>query len=135
MDDKALNYNVYADLFTQDAFQYYANANESADELAYYTDLATAALDADISFRVNGKAVDAIAAGSLADYDYDNDGDTDKDDAQRLLDYIVNGAKVAENTNTDVNGDGLTNTFDVHYLLALLQGGLVTVDAWQDRDR
>lgn len=117
LTDEATDYNLYADLFTQGLFQH--NANTWDDTMTLYQDTWTSYLDANVIFNVNGEDVDS--SRDLTKFDFNGDGKTDKADAQLLMDNIVAGVALKANEeNTDVNFDGYTDTYDVHYLLAML---------------
>lgn len=118
LTDKPLDYNLYADLFTQDLF---------TDGGVDYLDTWTTALNGNTTFLVDGKNVTNQA--DQGKYDMNGDGQVDEADAQCLLDYLVDN-RVTIYADPDVNGDGQANTYDGHCLLALLGGtGFVTVPA------
>lgn len=119
-------YHLWGEVFTQAIVQ--GPLSQEGDETAEYLSTATTPLDAKISFSVGGEAVEP--ARSMENYDFDGDGDTDRDDAQRLLDHLVQGCELSANEDhRDVDGNGQVNTRDVQHLLALLQNGTVTLPA------
>lgn len=96
------------------------------------------ALEADVTFTVDGKPLEDGSVASGADklpYDADQDGDVDLDDVQYMLDS-VNGLKPAlPDDPFDITGDGKQDTADAQKLYELLQAmpatgdGVVTVAA------
>ena len=128
MDDEARVYELSADLFTQDAFVYYANANMSEDELAYYMDTLTTALAANVTWTADGQLVNS--AGEMANCDFNNDGKVDENDAQALLDYVSGkSATINAADYADIDGDGDVDTYDAHLFLNKLGKDTVTVAA------
>ena len=128
MDDEARVYELSADLFTQDAFVYYANANMSEDELAYYMDTLTTALAANVTWTADGQLVNS--AGEMANCDFNNDGKVDENDAQALLDYVSGkSATISAADYADIDGDGDVDTYDAHLFLNKLGKDTVTVAA------
>ena len=128
MDDEARVYELSADLFTQDAFVYYANANMSEDELAYYMDTLTTALAANVTWTADGQLVNS--AGEMANCDFNNDGKVDENDAQALLDYVSGkSATINAAAYADIDGDGDVDTYDAHLFLNKLGKDTVTVAA------
>ena len=53
-----------------------------------------------------------------SDFDYDMDGDMDTADVRLLLSWLRGAAKMPENVNTDVNGDGVSDKADVDTYIA-----------------
>ena len=125
-------FELSADLFTQDTFMDYANAEAAAaqddTQLVAYLDTATRNLACTAAWDADGAMVSA--PGALADCDFDGDGDVDKDDAQALLDYVTGARSAIHNLDSaDVSGDDDVDTYDVHVMLAKLSGGAVAVPA------
>ncbi|MBQ7871120.1 MAG: S8 family serine peptidase [Oscillospiraceae bacterium] len=121
-----------ADLFTQDAFVYYANnaalAAGDDSKLAAYLDTATLDLGFSAAWETTGELVSTTEP--VANCDFDGDGDVDTDDGQALLDYVTGlRESVSAAEYADVSGDGLVDTYDVHVFLAKLQGSAVAVPA------
>ncbi len=132
LDDEEKIFALSADMFTQDAFAYYANleAAEKMDEskLAAFLDTATRAMDFTAHWTTDGQMVSMDA--NAANYDFDGDGDVDEDDAQALLDHVTGLQETISSAEyADVSGDGDVDTYDVHVLLTKLQGSAVAVPA------
>ena len=121
-------FELSADLFTQDMFAYYANGNQDMSQLANYLDVATTALEANVSWTADGQVVNS--AGEMAKCDFDGDGDVDTDDGQALLDYVTGArASISSADFADINHDGRVDTYDVHLFLGKLGKDTVTVPA------
>lgn len=56
LEDRERVFALSADVFTQDAFQYYANAQENPEEMALYMDTQTAELEADVTWTGRRRA-------------------------------------------------------------------------------
>ena len=130
LDNEETIFALSADMFTQDAFVYYANleAAEQMDDstLAAFLDTATRAMDFTVNWTTDGQMVTMDA--DVVNCDFDADGDTDKDDAQALLDYVTGMRESIDHAEyADVSGDGDVDTYDVHVLLAKLQDAAVAV--------
>ncbi len=54
-------------------------------------------------------------------YDFNGDGMFNQADAQALMDYVVQGAKISSAAYADLSGNGSVSAFDVQLLLELLQ--------------
>lgn len=120
LENQAKMFSLSADVFTQDHFVSYANDNQSMDELAQYMDLATTALDASVSWKVDGKTV--LSEGELAACDFDGDGKTDAGDTQALLDYVTGARDSIQNVQyADLDQNGAVETYDAHLLLQKLR--------------
>ncbi len=89
-------FELSADLVTQDMFAYYANGNQDMSQLEL--DVATTALEANVSWTADGQVVNS--AGEMAKCDFDGDGDVDTDDGQALTVLAVSSADFA-----DINHD------------------------------
>ncbi len=88
LEDRERVFALSADfVFTQDAFQYYANAQENPEEMALYMDTQTAELEADVTWTAGGAPVNS--AGEMAVCDFNGDGQVDSADGQALLDYVT----------------------------------------------
>ena len=121
-------FQLHADTFTQDAYLYYANGNQSMDETTLFADTATTPLKSHVSWIADGQPVNS--AGEMALYDFDGDGQVTTADAQALLDYVTGAQASIQNADhADVTGDGSVDTYDVHMFLAKLGNDTVTVPA------
>lgn len=91
-------------------------------------DTLTEAMDAQITFLVDGKAVTPVR--DLSHYDFNGDGVADHADAQLLMDHVILGTELTANqASADLNEDGAVTSYDVHALLQMLNSGVVTVPA------
>ncbi|MCC8028829.1 MAG: Fn3-like domain-containing protein [Lachnospiraceae bacterium] len=115
--DEDLDYTLSGDMFTQDTYESDGVEYLSQDVLA---------LAADISFTVDGEAVDTESA---ADCDLDLDGDTDTNDAQMILNYLTGLADSIDAYTADVDEDGTVTTYDAYLILCGLASSTVTVAA------
>ncbi len=119
-------YTLSADLFTQGVFEDYIDKDQT--ELGLYMDTLTEAMDAQVTFLVDGKAVTPVR--DLSRYDFNGDGVADHADAQLLMDHVILGAELTANQDSaDLNEDGAVTSYDVHELLQMLNSGVVTVPA------
>ncbi len=135
LTNEAQEYLLSADLFTQDLFEDYASMDEKwLDEIgeefqtAWYLSKTTVALDADIAWTVDGKAVEMD--NRLIHMDFDGNGTVNRDDAQALLDYASgNREEISSLDYADLDGSGDVTTYDAYLLLKGLNGGTVTLPA------
>lgn len=137
LTSEAQEYLLSADLFTQDLFESYASENDQwiaenyEDEeyqTAWYLSKTTVALDTDIAWTVDGKAVELD--NGLAHMDFDGNGIVNRDDAQALLDYASGNRKeLSALPYADLDGSGDVTTYDAYLLLKGLNGGTVTLPA------
>ncbi len=119
-------YTLSADLFTQGVFEDYIDKDQT--ELGLYMDTLTEAMDAQVTFLVDGKAVTPVR--DLSRYDFNGDGVADHADAQLLMDHVILGTELTANQDSaDLNEDGAVTSYDVHELLQMLNSGVVTVPA------
>ena len=119
-------YTLSADLFTQGVFEDYIDKDQT--ELGLYMDTLTEAMDAQVTFLVDGKAVTPVR--DLSHYDFNGDGVADHADAQLLMDHVILGTELTANqASADLNEDGAVTSYDVHALLQMLNSGVVTVPA------
>lgn len=121
-----------ADVFTQDAFLYYANmeaySSQDATQTALFMDTLTTDVDANVSWAVNGEPI--MGDNDLDGCDFNGDRVVDSNDAQALLDYVTGAsAEIVNAEYADVNGDGSVSTYDAHVLLDSLGKDVVTVPA------
>lgn len=123
MDGRDHQYTLDADFFTQDLI---------GDGTNLYMDTATTALNAKVFWTINGEPVETVFPTNYLDYDYDGDGNVDIDDGQLLLDVaagkpgaaILNAAAV-----TDLDGNGVIDTYDAYLFLQMLNTATVKVPA------
>ena len=126
LTDAAVSYQMEADLFTQAVF-FDGEGNG-------YLDTLTRAMEADVVFTVDGKALTTDSA-SLS-WDFNGDSRVTRADAQCLLDHVTLGLELTANADSaDLSGDGKVNTYDVHLFLKNYQSavevpanGTVTVE-------
>ena len=120
MTDSEKVYELDADLFRQDVFEY-----QEGSEI-WLLDTWTTALDGDVTFRVSDSGEEAFAC------DLNGDGKTNERDADYLLEYMVGNVSELSG-EADLSGDGNITSYDAHLLLAKLDTGaagkLVTVPA------
>lgn len=96
-------YTLSADLFTQGVFEDYIDKDQT--ELGLYMDTLTEAMDAQVTFLVDGKAVTPVR--DLSHYDFNGDGVADHADAQLLMDHVILGTELTANQDSaDLNEDG-----------------------------
>ncbi len=137
LTSEAQEYLLSADLFTQDLFESYASENDQwiaenyKDEeyqTAWYLSKTAVALDTDIAWTVDGKAVELD--NGLVHMDFDGNGTVNRDDAQALLDYASgNREEISALPYADLDGSGDVTTYDAYLLLKGLNGGSVTLPA------
>ena len=117
MEETAQRYVFSSDFFTQDLF--------TQDGISYL-DTATTALGASVRYTVDGVTYVPSAARVICDLD--GDGDTDADDAQFILESVVDPS-VSVAPEGDVDGDGAVTTYDAYLILRDLETGSVLVEA------
>lgn len=122
LTDKELNYNLIADMFTQDVFPYYVNENQ---DVGYYMDTWTTPLTSKTTWVVDGKEVHFDF--DTAELDVNGDGKVDSADAQAILDYVTGKEVEINEAAADVDGNGKITSYDAHLLLVKLHTGVVTV--------
>lgn len=135
LTEESQEYLLSAALFTQDLFEDYASESEQwleengeEFETAWYLSKTTTALDADVTWTVDGKTVEAD--NRLIHMDFDGNGTVNRDDAQALLDYIAgNREEIFALDYADLDGSGDVTTYDAYLLLEGLNGGAVTLPA------
>ena len=119
-------YTLSTDLFTQGVLEDYIDKDQT--ELGLYMDTLTEAMDAQVTFLADGKAVTPVR--DLSRYDFNGDGVADHADAQLLMDHVILGTELTANQDSaDLNEDGAVTSYDVHQLLQMLNSGVVTVPA------
>ena len=119
-------YTLSADLFTQGVLEDYIDKDQT--ELGLYMDTLTEAMDVQVTFLADGKAVTPVR--DLSRYDFNGDGVADHADAQLLMDHVILGTELTANQDSaDLNEDGAVTSYDVHQLLQMLNSGVVTVPA------
>lgn len=110
-------YQLSAELFTQGLL---------SDGTYRYLDTATTALQADVTWLVDGKEL--APADDLTGCDFNGDGLINTDDVQALLDYVTGARTQIENLDhADLDADGDTDSHDAYFLLNQLNTGLVTL--------
>ena len=128
LTDEAAVYDVSGAFFTQ-----------AVEDGYLLTD--TVALPAELSYTVDGAPVAQEDMIGAPEYDLNCDGESNADDAQAILDYIVQGeAKFDELYDTvsyadfdaetaDIDADGAVTTYDAYLLLKLVNSAEVAVPA------
>ena len=124
LTDKETAYDLAADLFTQDAFAYYANDNQ---DVAMFLDTLTADLSSSATWTVDGKPT--VFESDLEKYDVNKDGTTDEDDVQAILDYIAGNEIEIDKDAADVDLSGGITSRDARALLKKLSTSHVVVPA------
>ena len=120
LTDQDQTYNLYADFFTQDAFLYYANGNQSMDQLAYYMDTLTTALEASTVFTIDG--VELASSDALKGRDVNGDGAVNSLDGQAILDYAAGTiTELADAKAADMDGDGDVDSYDAYLFFSSLK--------------
>ncbi len=130
LTDEPQSYALSADFFTQDLFMYYANGNQSMDQLAYYMDTVGFSLPVVVSWVVDGKTLSGDSTDGLIDMDFNGDGTITEADGQALLDYATGARETLSNQdNADLNGDGSINTYDAYLFFNKFNAGALVVPA------
>ena len=111
-----MTYVLSADMFTQDVF--------GDDNGNLYLDTWTRDLAAKVKFTSHGESLEGVENGF--ERDLNGDGVTNADDAQYLLEYLLDDSLELK-ADGDVNGDGQITTYDAHILLTK-QTGVSTID-------
>jgi len=123
LTEEDVNYDLRADFFTQ------ALTTSRGVE---YLNTTTAMLNGVVTtWLVDGKEYDPAAADEISDnFDFNGDGKVTADDAQALLDYVVDDANEIENLDyADLDEDGDVDTYDAYLVLALISSARVIVPA------
>ena len=108
-------YTLSADLFTQALNREYLDLGE-------YLDLATAALAANVTWKVDGVPLKPDA--KLDGCDFNGDGRLDASDGQALLEYATGVREsISGLDQADRNGDGKVTTYDAYLFLKELNSG------------
>ena len=128
LTDAEKTYALSADFFIQAPFLYYANGNNSMDQLSYYMDTLTSIIGADVAWTVNGVALEPSA--DVDGLDFNGDGYVNSNDGQALLDYVVGTTDSITNADkADIDGDGDVDTYDAYLFLNKLTQGTVVIAA------
>lgn len=118
--DEKVAYNLSADIFTQDIFEY---------DSVLYRDTWTLPLNAAVTFTVDGEPVGAVGA-ETAGYDFNGDSVVNAYDAVVLLQYVVGTCDAISNEeNADIDGDGAIDTYDAYLALDQLADATLEVEA------
>lgn len=129
--ETAQNYMLHGNAYTQNYHEDAASFLNPNAGTTYFMDYSLKALEADVTFEVNGRTLQPEGAGQVPDLD--GDGDTDKADAQALLDYAVGKrAELAYLDRADLNGDGKVTAYDAELYLEKLGGSTLLVPAGKD---
>lgn len=126
--DQAQNYLLSGDAYTQNYFEDTASFKNKNAGKAYFMDYTLKKLGANITFSVNGHALDTTAS-TLPDFD--GDQDTDRADAQALLDFAT-GKRAALDANqslADISNDGKVTAYDAELYLKQLNDNSLLVPA------
>lgn len=117
MNDLEQKYQLSAELFTQGLI---------SDGTYHYLDTATTALQANVTWLVDG--VELVPADDLTGCEFNGDGLINSDDVQALLDYATGArTEIANLAHADLDSDGDTDSHDAYFLLKQLNTGLVTL--------
>lgn len=121
--DKALEYDLSAEFFTQDLF---------TEDGVEYLDVLTAPLLAQVTFL--DEKGEELPTGSTS-LDFNGDGVFDDNDAKTVLEVLVNGSAagidetVLLERGADLNEDGRLDTYDAYLALTLVSKAAATVPA------
>ena len=119
LTDVEQRYLLSADLFTQGILEV---------EGETYMDTMTSLLTADVTWTVDGAAMEA--AGDLSGMDFNGNGLVNSMDAQAILDYVTGvRTELYHAELADLNGDGAITTYDAHLLLRQLSTGVLVLPA------
>ena len=111
MTDAEKVYELSADLFRQDVFEY-----QEGSEI-WLLDTWTTGLDADVTFTIPD------STGPQFVCDLNGDGFTNERDADYLLEYVIGNVSELSG-EADLSGDGTVSSYDAHLLLAKLDTGV-----------
>ena len=119
LTDLEQKYSLYADLFTQGWFEENGYA---------YMDTWTDALNADVSWTVNGEVL--VPETGMEEMDFNGDELVNGEDAQALLDYITGIREEITNAEAaDLDGNGSVTSYDAYLFLRGLNSGVLTLPA------
>lgn len=119
LTDLEQKYSLYADLFTQGWFEENGYA---------YMDTWTDALNADVSWTVNGEVL--VPETGMEEMDFNGDELVNGEDAQALLDYITGIREEITNAEAaDLDGNGSVTSYDAYQFLRGLNSGVLTLPA------
>ena len=125
LTDVEKSFALAADLFIQSPIEGPLN-NEG--DMGIFMDTATALVGADVTWQVNGVAVEP--AGELNGLDFNGDGVVNCDDGQALLDYATGVLDTLSNEDkADLDADGDIDTYDAYLFLSRLSSGTAMVPA------
>ena len=114
---EAQQYMLSAELFTQAL---------TSDENYTYMDQSTAALQANVTWTVDGETL--VPAEDVSGYDFNGDGVVNTADVQALLDYATGTRTELSNAElADLDADGDIDSYDAWLLLNKLNTGLVAL--------
>lgn len=114
LTDRAANYRLSTDLFTQAL---------SGDYLSY----STTALAASYVYTVDGQTY--VPAVEEFDCDLNGDGVTDAQDAKLILAAVLDGTTAELPEAADVDDNGTVDTYDAHLILENLVSGSIELPA------
>ena len=114
LTEEELKYDLSADFFTQDIFDYQFE----------FLDTWTVPLESAVSWTVDGE--EFIPETEL---DFTGDGVFNVKDAKALLEFVVNGTALADDTGADMDADGEITTYDAYLALQYFDEVSVTVPA------
>ena len=121
--DKALEYDLSAEFFTQDLF---------TEDDAEYMDVLTVPLLAQVTFL--DEKGEEFPTGSVS-LDFNGDSTFDDNDAKTILEVLANGSASGIDENVlmergaDLNEDGRLDTYDAYLALTLVSKAAATVPA------
>ncbi len=125
-NDKA--FALSADFFTQKLFENYANDRENPNQMAFYMDTTTVSVPVNVTWEVDGKAVEPTDL--VRGLDFDGNNSVNAADGQALLDYVVDNTKTIQNLDkADIDKDGDVDTQDAYLFFKNLGTGTIVVPA------
>ncbi len=116
--DETAYYTLFADFFTQDIVD---------GGGVTFRDTWTTPVSAKVTFTVDGQVMEF--GGEETELDFNGDGVFNEDDAVAILEYVVNGTELVDDTGADMNSDGKIDTYDAYLVLRYFSTGKVIVPA------
>ena len=126
MEDTPTAFTLSADFFTQDLF-----ANQFNDgSVVVFEDTWTAMLAANVSWIVDGEAVEIADASDMEYCDFNGDGKITTADGQALLDYVTGvRTEINDEEYADFDEDGDIDSYDAYLFFKQLGKSAVEVPA------
>ncbi len=118
VSDADLYYDLAAEFFTQDRFEY---------DGVEYLDTWMFPLEAALTWYVDGEKINN---GAVYNFDEDEEGVFDANDAKALLDFVVGTREtIGDADKADLDEDGAVTTYDAYLALKYANEGMVNVPA------